>query len=160
MQLQGILMDYSPANLCCVLKVDAHCGACKGHMIEILSCIEGVYDVTMDAESKTVKIMGQVNPNYCLKALTRCGIHAELVWANLSHPKMQRDYNRNYNYGTAEGYGYRRSLPEGMWHETPDGYPMMMGNNVYSTNTYYDESRRNPLIDYYNQDSMNFCTIL
>ncbi|CAA0824547.1 Heavy metal transport/detoxification superfamily protein [Striga hermonthica] len=157
---------------CCVLKVDAQCGACKGHMFEILRCIEGVYDVTMDAESKTVKIMGQVNPNYCMKALARCGMHAELVWANLSHPKMQRDYrdyNRNYSsdgrimydYGTAQPYGNRRLLPEGMWHETPDGYPpVMMGNNVYSTNTYYDESRRNPLIDYYNQDSMNFCSIL
>ncbi|GER29548.1 heavy metal transport/detoxification superfamily protein [Striga asiatica] len=172
--LPGILMDYSPANLCCVLKFDAQCGACKGHMFEILRCIEGVYDVAMDAQSKTVKIMGQVNPNYCLKALTRCGMHAELVWANLSHPKMQkdssyhyRDYNRNYsdgrimyNYRTAEPYGYRRSLPQGMWHETPSGYPMMMGNNVYSTNTYYEESRRNPLLDYYNQESMSLCSIL
>ncbi|KAL7140725.1 hypothetical protein ABFS83_08G007300 [Erythranthe nasuta] len=186
-------MDYRHANLCCVLKVHSGCDACKRQTMEVLSSIDGVYDVTIDAETKTAKITGEVDPNYCIKALARCGVHAELVWANLSHPKMNNrgPYDHDYGsyaynyYGEKLPYGNQRSLPEGMWHETPGYVPPIMRNGLpeYSYNGppmrnrlpeysrsnnyyYYDEAARHypPRIDYNNpyvdQDSMNLCTIM
>lgn len=138
--------------------------------------------MTIDAETKTAKIVGQVNPTYCLKALARCGVHAELVWANLSHPRMTRgpfdhDYSTYAYNHTGEPYS-RRSLPEGMWHESrpmrnalPEyshtGYPTMRNDlPEYSYN--YDEARRapyyTPSLDYNplygDHESMNFCSIM
>ncbi|KAL6520168.1 hypothetical protein OROMI_032348 [Orobanche minor] len=181
-------MDYSHANLCCVLKVDTRCAACKGHTIEVLSSIEGVYDVTIDAERKTVQIMGQVNPNYCVKALSRCGVHAELIWANLSHPKMLLHNNNNnnyYYYYGGEPAASRSSLPpEGMWHHHhhhDQAYDI--NNNGYNMSSssisvvpappdqYYDpylQQYYDRNIDYYpyvdhnnnNKYSTNFCSIM
>ncbi|KAI3474966.1 hypothetical protein Pfo_030277 [Paulownia fortunei] len=132
--------------------------------MEVLSSLDGIYDVTIDAETKTAKIAGQVDPNYCIKALARCGVHAELIWANLSHPKMHRgsyDYDyvsHIYNYN-GEPYGY-------MCH----GYPMRNApppEYSYNTNYYYDGARHVPSypppIQYYpyvDEESMNFCSIM
>ncbi|KAL2240607.1 UNVERIFIED_CONTAM: Glyceraldehyde-3-phosphate dehydrogenase, cytosolic [Sesamum indicum] len=155
---------------CCVLKVHSRCEACKRHTMEVLSSLDGVYDVTIDAEAKTAKIAGQVDPNYCIKALARCGVHAELIWANLSHPRMINRGPYDYDYGSNNyNYGQRRSLPEGMWHEMHHRYP---GRNAlpeysYHTNYYYDGARHvpsypphldyNPYVD---EEYMNFCSIM
>ncbi|PIN09100.1 Copper chaperone [Handroanthus impetiginosus] len=140
-------MDYQYANLCCVLKVHPRCDACKRHTMEVLSSLDGVYDVTIDAETKTAKIAGQVDPNYCIKALSRCGVHAELLWANLSHPRMNRSSYDYYDYDYTEPYGHRRrrSLPEGMWHEGHHHYPMRSSLPEYS---YHHYPMRNSLPEY------------
>lgn len=136
--------------------------------------MQGVYDVTIDAETKTAKIIGQVDPNYCIKALARCGVHAELIWANLSHPKIRRgsyhyDYGSSYYNYHGEPYSHPRSLPEGMWHEMHHQYPMRnaLPEYSYNTNYYYDESRHVPSYPprieynpYFGEESMSFCSIM
>ncbi|KAG6397867.1 hypothetical protein SASPL_139317 [Salvia splendens] len=114
------------------------------------------YDITMDAEKSQATIVGQVDPNFCLKAITRCNGHAEIVWANLSHPRAR---GQSYGYG-----GYRdsyhpldyptRSLPH---------YSYTPNNINYDYN--YDRRRRTDpygvdTIPYYNEESMNHCIIL
>ncbi|KAL6551430.1 hypothetical protein OROGR_007584 [Orobanche gracilis] len=164
-------MDYSHANLCCVLKVDTRCAACKGHMIEVLSSIEGVYDVTIDAERKTVQIVGQVDPNYCVKALSRCGVHAELIWAN-----MNNNNNNNNNRMMTSSYSYccyggepianRSFPPEGMWHQAyniNNGYMSSSSSNsvvpYVAADQYCD---RNIDYNYYPHvdHTTNFCSIM
>ncbi|KAG8384931.1 hypothetical protein BUALT_Bualt04G0169400 [Buddleja alternifolia] len=161
-------MDYQYANLSCILKVHTRCDACKRQTMEVLSSLDGVYDIIIDAEAKTAQITGQVDPNYCIKALARCGVHAELVWANLSHPRMSRgSYGYEPYYG--EPYGHRRSLPEGMWHETYNPYPVrnLLPEYSYNTNYHHDGARHVPMyrsrIDYnpyVDEESMNFCSIM
>ncbi|KAL0344094.1 UNVERIFIED_CONTAM: Glyceraldehyde-3-phosphate dehydrogenase, cytosolic [Sesamum angustifolium] len=163
-------LSFIDTRKCCVLKVHSRCDACKRHTMEVLSSLDGVYDVTIDAEAKTAKIAGQVDPNYCIKALARCGVHAELIWANLSHPRMMNRGHYDYDYGSNNyNYGPRRSLPEGMWHEMHHSYPRRnaLPEYSYNTNYYYDGARHvppypprldyNPYVD---EEYMNFCSIM
>ncbi|XP_042020589.1 uncharacterized protein LOC121768230 [Salvia splendens] len=144
------------ATLRCVLKVHPRCDSCKRHTMDIIGSITGTYDITMDAEKSQATIVGQVDPNFCLKAITRCNGHAEIVWANLSHPRAR---GQSYGYG-----GYRdsyhpldyptRSLPH---------YSYTPNNINYDYN--YDRRRRTDpygvdTIPYYNEESMNHCIIL
>ncbi|KAG6395588.1 hypothetical protein SASPL_141711 [Salvia splendens] len=110
----------------------------------------------MDAEKGQATIVGQVDPNYCLKAITRSNGHAELVWANLSHPRTQR---QSYGYGgSGDSYGQH-------------GYPtpMLPAYSYTPNNINYDyeyERRRRgrdpngiDTMPYHNEESMNLCTI-
>ncbi|XP_057792691.1 uncharacterized protein LOC131009400 [Salvia miltiorrhiza] len=154
-------MENGYATLRCVLKVHLRCDACKRHTMEILGSIVGTYDITMDAERRTAMIVGQVEPNYCIRAITRCDGHAELVWANLSHPRTR---------GTSYGYGsssYYDSFGEsyGMWREDPTR--SIPDYSYTANNINYDRRRRDPyypLIDYtipyHIEESMNLCSIL
>lgn len=136
--------------------------------------------MTIDAETKTAKIMGEVNPTRCIKALARCGQHAELVWAKVNHPRLNKmggpyecynncydDYNDHYGYQPYYN-SHRRSLPEGMWHEGSLRYPvrkvMPLPEYSYDTNNYYYDHGRyrqpmeyNPYLDH---ESMNYCNIM
>lgn len=123
----------------------------------------------MDAEKGTTTIVGQVEPNYCIKAISRCEGHAQLIWANLSHPKMSGGSYSQYGYGSSssyydrlgDSYGPRRSLPEGMWHEGPTPEYSYNSNNFG-----YDEARYGsqyqPRIDYtpYVESTSNLCNIM
>ncbi|XP_042058150.1 heavy metal-associated isoprenylated plant protein 32-like [Salvia splendens] len=93
------------ATLRCVLKVHSRCDACKRHTVEILTSITGTYDITMDAERSEAMIVGQVDPNYCIRAISRCNGHAELVWANLKHPKMGGESYGYGSFGNSYGHG-------------------------------------------------------
>ncbi|KAK3010044.1 hypothetical protein RJ639_012813 [Escallonia herrerae] len=73
----------------CVLKVNVHCDACKMEMVEVLSAINGVYSLTIDAQEGTARIAGEVDRNILLGALARSGRHAELVRVNLKHPALR-----------------------------------------------------------------------
>lgn len=67
--------------------------------------LQGTYDIRMDAERSEATIVGQVDPNYCIRAISRCNGHAEVVWANLKHQKMQSE---SYRYGSyKDSYGPR-----------------------------------------------------
>lgn len=110
----------------------------------------------MDAEKGTTTIVGQVEPNYCIKAISRCEGHAQLIWANLSHGSSSSYYDR-----LGDSYGPQRSLPEGMWHEAPT-----LKYSYNSNNFGYDEARYgsqyHPRIDYtpYMESTSNLCNIM
>ncbi|KAL2500147.1 heavy metal-associated isoprenylated plant protein 32 [Abeliophyllum distichum] len=153
------------ANLCCILKVNIRCDACKRKTLEVLNSICGVYSVTISAEEGTAKISGEVDPNLCLSALARTGQHAELVWAKLNHPRLDRggyyndhDYHNglhksNYGYGyprhglISEPYWHRSGLPGGMWRDSYQHYPLSRALPEYSSynSNYYNDASRMPI---------------
>ncbi|KAH6774362.1 hypothetical protein C2S52_002681 [Perilla frutescens var. hirtella] len=127
----------------------------------------------MDAERNTAKISGLVDPNYCLRAIARCDGHAQLLWANLSHPKMRGGGSYgHYDYGAlsppyydtyGESYGPRRtSLPEGMWHDYPtrSAFPPQYSYNNYLGYQYDHPPRIDYTPPYHSHDSMSLCTIM
>lgn len=61
-----------------VLKVHIHCEGCKKKVKKLLQKIEGVYDVTIDAEQQKVTVIGNVDSEFLIKKLTKSGKHAEL----------------------------------------------------------------------------------
>ncbi|XP_022897788.1 heavy metal-associated isoprenylated plant protein 22-like [Olea europaea var. sylvestris] len=128
------------ANLSCILKVNTRCDACKRKTLEILNSICGVYSVTFNAEEGVAKIMGEVDPNLLLAALARTGQHAELVWAKLDHPRIDRGYYNDHDYRGEPYRHHQRALPE------------YFSNNP----NYYDAT---PL-PYYEDQSTSFCTIM
>ncbi|KAL1537961.1 hypothetical protein AAHA92_26756 [Salvia divinorum] len=144
------------ATLRCTLKVHPRCDACKRHTMEILGSIVGTYNISIDAARSEAMIVGQVDPNFCLRAIARCNGHADVLRANISHPRMRGE---SYGYGGfGDSYG-------------PHDYPTrMISDYSYTPNNInydyeYDRRRRDPyaLIDsvpYYNEESMNLCSIL
>ncbi|CAA3005482.1 Copper chaperone [Olea europaea subsp. europaea] len=148
------------ANLCCILKVNTRCDACKRKTLEVLNSICGVYSVTISTEEGTARIIGEVDPNLCLAALARTGQHAELVYTKLDHPRLGRGggYYNNQDYYSSphkynHGYGYSRygalsepywnqsALPGGMSHNSYQHYPLRRAlpeYSSYNSNYYYD----------------------
>ncbi|KAL2460551.1 heavy metal-associated isoprenylated plant protein 32 [Abeliophyllum distichum] len=130
------------------------CDACKRKTLEVLNSICGVYSLTFDAEEGLAKISGEVNPNILLSALARTGQHAEIVWAKLNHPRIDRGY---YNDNDSYGQPYRYSD----WHRRA------LTDSSYNPNYYYDATplpaaRYIPAPEYaYVEDqSMSFCSIM
>ncbi|KAI3770336.1 hypothetical protein L6452_01464 [Arctium lappa] len=74
-------------------------------MIEVLRSIRGVYSVRWDAQQSSLRIRGEVNPNYLLKAVMDTGEHAELVNVELNHPQLRHNY---YNYASMINAPYNR----------------------------------------------------
>ncbi|KAL1568555.1 heavy metal-associated isoprenylated plant protein 37-like [Salvia divinorum] len=62
----------------CFLRVNIHCDGCKHKVKKILQRIEGVYEVSIDAEQQKVSISGSVDSSTLIKKLIRGGKHAEL----------------------------------------------------------------------------------
>lgn len=56
----------------------------------------------IDANKGEVRVSGQVDPNVLLKAISRTGKHAKLVWAKLNHPRVHSSYQGLYSY---DSYG-------------------------------------------------------
>ncbi|CAH9114626.1 unnamed protein product [Cuscuta epithymum] len=102
----------------CVLKVDVQCRECKMKFMEVLASISGVYSVNIDAEQGLATVVGEVEPNALLRALSKSGEHAELVRVTLKDPRMNRysnnepsyayssPYNKSYDNGNYNNYGY------------------------------------------------------
>ncbi|XP_059655415.1 heavy metal-associated isoprenylated plant protein 37 [Cornus florida] len=65
----------------CVLKVNIHCDGCKQKVKKLLQRIEGVYQVSIDAEQQKVTVSGSVDSATLIKKLVRAGKHAEL-WSH------------------------------------------------------------------------------
>ncbi|XP_075101041.1 heavy metal-associated isoprenylated plant protein 44-like [Nicotiana tabacum] len=113
------------ADVSCILKVDVHCDACKMNMVQVLSSVCGVYSLTIDAKAGEVRVCGEVDPNILVKALTRTGKHAEVVYVKLKHPGLtprnhyyandNRYYRPPYgghghNYGALDHYDYYNTM--------------------------------------------------
>ncbi|XP_004151526.2 heavy metal-associated isoprenylated plant protein 34 [Cucumis sativus] len=71
-------MDYSVAEMSCVLNASVQCEACKAKIQEILQNIYGIYTITMDSDDGSVRICGRVNPRTFLKVIEKSGKHAEV----------------------------------------------------------------------------------
>ncbi|KAF5751857.1 heavy-metal-associated domain-containing family protein [Tripterygium wilfordii] len=73
----------------CVLKVNMHCDGCKQKVKKLLRRIEGVYQVSIDAEQQRVTVSGSVDAATLITKLVRAGKHAEL-WSHKStqNPKQ------------------------------------------------------------------------
>ncbi|KAG6399010.1 hypothetical protein SASPL_140483 [Salvia splendens] len=65
----------------CCLRVNIHCDGCKHKVKKILQRIEGVYEVSIDAEQQKVSISGSVDSSTLVKKLIKGGKHAEL-WSH------------------------------------------------------------------------------
>ncbi|EEF31327.1 chloroplast-targeted copper chaperone, putative [Ricinus communis] len=73
----------------CVLKVNIHCDGCKQKVKKLLQRIEGVYQVSIEAEQQKVTISGSVDSATLIKKLVRAGKHAE-VWSQKSNQNQNQ----------------------------------------------------------------------
>lgn len=89
-------MDYSVAEMSCVLNASVQCEACKAKVQEILQNIYGIYTITMDSEDGSVRICGRVNPRTFLKVIEKSGKHAEVKSIRFDGEAGDRRY---YPYG-------------------------------------------------------------
>ncbi|EOY00920.1 Heavy metal transport/detoxification superfamily protein isoform 6 [Theobroma cacao] len=76
----------------CVLKVNIHCDGCKQKVKKLLQRIEGVYQVSIDAEQQKVTVSGSVDSATLIKKLVRAGKHAE-VWSQKSNQNQKPKNN-------------------------------------------------------------------
>ncbi|KAL2477572.1 uncharacterized protein Fot_46586 [Forsythia ovata] len=128
----------------------------------LCSSLQGVYSLTFDAEEGLAKISGEVNPNLLLSALARTGQHAEIVWAKLNHPRIDRGYyNDNDSYGQPYGYQKHGSIEDSYWHRRA------LPDSSYNPNYYYDATPlpaaryvAAPEYAYVEDQSMSFCSIM
>ncbi|XP_021292696.1 heavy metal-associated isoprenylated plant protein 37 [Herrania umbratica] len=91
----------------CVLKVNIHCDGCKQKVKKLLQRIEGVYQVSIDAEQQKVTVSGSVDSATLIKKLVRAGKHAE-VWSQKSNQNQKQKNNfikddKNNNKGPKHG---------------------------------------------------------
>ncbi|XP_022897006.1 uncharacterized protein LOC111410741 [Olea europaea var. sylvestris] len=149
------------AKLSCILKVDMRCDACKRKTLEVLNSICSVYSVTFSAKEEVTKIWGEVDPNLLLSALARPGQHAEIVWAKLDHPRIDRGYYNDHNsyryskYGSIEDTNWhRRALPDSSYNQNYcyDATPLPAGRYVPSYTA--------PEYPYVEEQSLGFCNIM
>ncbi|CAI9758427.1 unnamed protein product [Fraxinus pennsylvanica] len=79
-----ISKHYEPPRHTQVLKVHVHCHGCVQKVKKILRRIEGVYEVTIDAEEHKVTVSGNVDSATLIKKLAKTGKHAKLWQSNPS----------------------------------------------------------------------------
>ncbi|XVE92061.1 hypothetical protein REPUB_Repub01dG0065000 [Reevesia pubescens] len=80
----------------CVLKVNIHCDGCKQKVKKLLQRIEGVYQVSIDAEQQKVTVSGSVESATLIKKLVRAGKHAE-VWSQKSNQNQNQNQKQKSN---------------------------------------------------------------
>ncbi|KAJ0506652.1 putative heavy metal-associated domain, HMA, heavy metal-associated domain superfamily [Helianthus annuus] len=78
----------------CTLRVNLHCDGCKQKVKKILQRIEGVYQVSIDAEQQKVTVSGSVDSTILLKKLVKAGKHAE-IWSNNNQSQSQSQNQQN-----------------------------------------------------------------
>ncbi|GJR70569.1 putative lipoprotein [Tanacetum coccineum] len=74
----------------CTLRVNLHCDGCKHKVKKILQRIEGVYQVSIDAEQQKVTVSGSVDCATLIKKLLKAGKHAE-IWSNKNQSQTQQN---------------------------------------------------------------------
>ncbi|KAK9074532.1 hypothetical protein SSX86_007130 [Deinandra increscens subsp. villosa] len=77
----------------CTLRVNLHCDGCKHKVKKILQRIEGVYQVSIDAEQQKVTVSGSVDSATLIKKLLKAGKHAE-IWSNKSNNNQSQSQNQ------------------------------------------------------------------
>ncbi|WJX28771.1 hypothetical protein P8452_17450 [Trifolium repens] len=102
-------MEYSSAEMSCVLKVNTQCEACKVKVMQVLQKIRGVYTITIDGEEGTVKVTGRVNPNTLLSVLEKYGKHAQVKYVKFEGEVVERNsnYYGEYGYNPYDGMEYQ-----------------------------------------------------
>ncbi|CAH9057111.1 unnamed protein product [Cuscuta europaea] len=108
--------------------------------MEVLSSISGVYSVNIDAEQGLATVVGEVEPNALLRALSKSGEHAELVRVTLKDPRM----NRYSNYEAS--YAYNKSYDNGNYNAY--GYNAIGDSNIRASSKYQTDARGLPGYDY------------
>ncbi|KAK8529259.1 hypothetical protein V6N13_102192 [Hibiscus sabdariffa] len=78
----------------CVLKVNIHCDGCKQKVKKLLQRIEGVYQVSIDAEQQKVTVSGSVDSATLIKKLVRDGKYVE-VWSQKSYQNQNQNQKNN-----------------------------------------------------------------
>ncbi|KAD4983090.1 hypothetical protein E3N88_19761 [Mikania micrantha] len=82
----------------CTLRVSLHCDGCKHKVKKILQRIEGVYQVSIDAEQQKVTVSGSVDSAILLKKLEKAGKHAE-IWSIKSNNNLNQSQNQQNQKG-------------------------------------------------------------
>ncbi|KAM7275044.1 hypothetical protein ACFE04_016910 [Oxalis oulophora] len=77
----------------CVLKVNIHCDGCKQKVKKLLQRIEGVFQVSIDADQQKVTVSGSVDSTILINKLTKAGKHAELWSPNKSNQNQKQKIN-------------------------------------------------------------------
>ncbi|GMJ13313.1 HEAVY METAL ASSOCIATED PROTEIN 5 [Hibiscus trionum] len=80
----------------CVLKVNIHCEGCKQKVKKLLQRIEGVYQVSIDAEQQKVTVLGSVDSATLIKKLVRADKYAE-VWSQKSNQNQNQNHKQKIN---------------------------------------------------------------
>ncbi|XP_074308338.1 uncharacterized protein LOC141643195 [Silene latifolia] len=77
-----------------VLKVNVNCEGCRRKVKKILTKIEGVFSVNIDAEQQRVIVKGVVDPSTLIKKLLKSGKQAELY---SQKTKQQNNHQNQQN---------------------------------------------------------------
>ncbi|KAI3796111.1 hypothetical protein L1987_38775 [Smallanthus sonchifolius] len=85
----------------CTLRVNLHCDGCKHKVKKILQKIEGVYQVSIDAEQQKVTVSGSVDSAILLKKLVKAGKHAE-IWSNKPNHNQSQSQNKQNQKGNCK----------------------------------------------------------
>ncbi|XP_071735598.1 heavy metal-associated isoprenylated plant protein 37-like [Rutidosis leptorrhynchoides] len=85
----------------CTLRVNLHCDGCKHKVKKILQRIEGVYQVSIDAEQQKVTVSGSVASATLIKKLVKAGKHAE-IWSNKSNNNQSQSQNQQNQKGSCK----------------------------------------------------------
>ncbi|KAK3418538.1 hypothetical protein EUGRSUZ_H04474 [Eucalyptus grandis] len=116
----------------CALRVNIHCDGCRKKVRKLVQKINGVQNVSIDAELGKVMVMGYIDPRTVIKKLAKSGKHAE-VWRaqersfhNQNHlnnqfKNMQIEFSSgkggerdmNFQKGGGTGYGYGQFQAKG-----------------------------------------------
>ncbi|XP_022734074.1 heavy metal-associated isoprenylated plant protein 37-like [Durio zibethinus] len=97
----------------CVLKVSIHCDGCKQKVKKLLQRIEGVLQVSMDAEQQKVTVLGSVDSATLIKKLIRAGKHAE-VWPQKSNHNQNQKQNNCIKDEKNNNKGQKQDLIKGL----------------------------------------------
>ncbi|KAK8655623.1 hypothetical protein V6N13_108197 [Hibiscus sabdariffa] len=101
----------------CVLKVNIHCDGCKQKVKKFLQRIEGVYQISIDAEQQKVTVSGSVDSATLIKKLVRAGKYAE-VWSQKSNQNQNQNQKNNCikdeNKGGSNNKGQKQGILKGI----------------------------------------------
>ncbi|CAL0307355.1 unnamed protein product [Lupinus luteus] len=90
-------MEYSTAEMTCILKVNAQCEECRVKVMNVLRNIHGVYNITIDGDQGTVKVSGKVNPSTLLGVLEKYGRHGQIKFIKFDGEVVERNHH-DYGY--------------------------------------------------------------
>ncbi|KAF1868592.1 hypothetical protein Lal_00036030 [Lupinus albus] len=84
-------MEYSRAEMTCILKVNAQCEECRVKVMNVVRNIHGVYNITIDGNQGTVKVSGKVNPSTFLGVLEKYGRHGQIKFIKFDGEVVERN---------------------------------------------------------------------
>ncbi|XP_054819084.1 sulfated surface glycoprotein 185-like [Prosopis cineraria] len=123
-------MEYSSAQMTCVLKLNTQCEKCKEKMKQILQNLTGSYSITIDGEQETVTVTGRVNPNSLMAVLEKYVRHG----GDLKYVKFDGEIRQTRPYNYYNYSGQHEYVPCGMSNpRIPHPFPCPQ-NHLYEAN--------------------------